>query len=122
MSKFVSRKRSVRDSGNAAAETFATSLDCDNILKSDPRPTTATSSPGSSVLLTNVALLTGVSPISFGSYETTARLCSGWMYSTRPGISSEPANVNRTSPMAMGTVLRSTTTQPRAASAMSPVP
>ena len=93
MSKFVSRKRSVRDSGNAAAETFATSLDCDSILKSGPRPTTATSSPGSSVLLRNVALLTGVSPISFGSYETTARLCSGWMYSTRPGISSEPANV-----------------------------
>ena len=92
-SKFVSRKRSVRDSGNAAAETFATSLDCDIIRKSGLKPTTARSSPGTSVLVTNVAALTGVVPISFGSYETTARLCSGWMYSTRPGISSEPANV-----------------------------
>ena len=56
-SKFVSRKRSVRDSGNAAAETFATSLDCDIMRKSGLKPTTATSSPGTSVLVTNVAAL-----------------------------------------------------------------
>ena len=42
------------------------------------------------------------SPMSVGSYETTARLCSGCTYSTRPGISIVPANVRRTSPSGDG--------------------
>ena len=57
-----------------------------------------------------------------GSKDTIATLCRGWMYSTRPGISIEPANVRRTSPGATGTVLRSTTTRPRSASISRPVP
>jgi hypothetical protein len=39
-----------------------------------------------------------------------------------PGTSTEPANVRRTSPTEAGTVLRSTTTKPRAASTTTPVP
>ena len=64
----------------------------------------------------------GVVPMSFGSYDTTARLCNGCTYSTRPGISIVPENVSRTSPSGVGTVLRSTSTSPRSASMIKPVP
>ena len=70
----------------------------------------------------NFADRTGVSPIAFGSYETMARLCSGCRCSIFASTSSEPANVTVTSPIAIGTVLRSTITKPRSASTTSPVP
>ena len=66
-SRFVSRKRSVRDIGNVAAETVATSLDWLSSLKSGPSPTTATCSPATSGFVSKVADLTGVLPSSFGS-------------------------------------------------------
>src|SRR5580658_3973337 len=85
-------------------------------------PTTHSVLPSCSAPGASVALFTGVSPISAGSYATTDRLCSGFTYTTCPGTWTVPANVIVTSPTDTGTVLRSTTTSPRAASTTKPVP
>ena len=112
-SMFASRNCSVRDSGNEIASSDATTVDCDRTRESGPRPTTVTGSPARNSRVSKRAARIGVPSSSCGSNDTIARLCSGWTYSTRPGTSTEPANVRRTSPTATGTVLRSTTTSPR---------
>jgi hypothetical protein len=63
----LSRKRSVRDSGNDTTSTLEIRVFCDKILESARMPTTHTSSPEISGLVSSVAARTGVSPIDFGS-------------------------------------------------------
>jgi len=46
----------------------------------------------------NGAVITGVSPINFGSYRRNARLCVGCKYTTDPGMDNESAKVIVTSP------------------------
>ena len=121
-SRFASRNCSVRDSGKLTSSTEATVVAIERTRESPFMPTTTTDSPGTSSRGSSVAERIGVPSSSFGSNETIATLCSGCTYSTRPGTSTDPANVRRTSPTATGTVLRSTATSPRAASTTRPVP
>ena len=112
----------MRDSGNAAADTFATSLDCDIMLKSGLKPTTATSSPGNERLGQERRALDRRVADQLRVVRDDGEVVQRMDVLDAARNLERARERKRTSPIATGTVLRSTTTQPRSASAMSPVP
>mmetsp|Transcript_44019 Transcript_44019/g.141471 ORF Transcript_44019/g.141471 Transcript_44019/m.141471 type:complete len:247 (+) Transcript_44019:429-1169(+) len=86
------------------------------------RPTNMHSSPTSSGVGERVADLTLSPQSSAGSYLTRAMLWVGWRKAVTAGTSTVEANSIRHAPSATGTVLRSTSTRPTAASTTTPIP
>mmetsp|Transcript_7794 Transcript_7794/g.32087 ORF Transcript_7794/g.32087 Transcript_7794/m.32087 type:complete len:276 (-) Transcript_7794:514-1341(-) len=120
-SSLTARNRGMSAEGIAAADAASVTADTRAIALSDadkPASTTSSPRPGGTEsgganamgLIDSLARL-GSAP---ASYDTTAKLCVGWRYSTLPAIShGNAAKETRMSQDAMGTVFLSTTTSPR---------
>ena len=85
-------------------------------------PTNSVAQPTASGASPSSSSATGVPPSSAGSKASTVKLAVGCRKRTRAGTSTLAANVSCTSQHATGTVLRSTTASPRAASTTSAQP
>mmetsp|Transcript_1775 Transcript_1775/g.7374 ORF Transcript_1775/g.7374 Transcript_1775/m.7374 type:complete len:275 (-) Transcript_1775:502-1326(-) len=120
-SSLTARNRGMSAEGIAATDVASVTADTRAIgLSCADKPTSTTSSPrlggtesgGANAMgLIDSRARLGSAP---ASYDTTAKLCVGWRYSTLPPIShGNAAKETRMSQDAMGTVFLSTTTSPR---------